>query len=180
MAGDLGPAVSGLVAKDALEGFHADVLELGDLPFPLGIEAAHELHGPVAPKGHAQGLHQLTHDGEGALVEVGVLVGVDVGGRLVHQPVERVELAQELIADGALVTDVELPLVLAPHVPVEPDCEPGMVAAHGSRVARGPAGDHQAGAGDDAAGVAVQDAAVHALGGAEVVGVEDDGLAHGI
>src|SRR5439155_25398739 len=83
-----------------------------------------------------------------------------------------------LLADGGQVAQVELALVLAPDVPVQADGQRRVVAAHGDRLGHGPACDHEAGAGDDAAGVALQDAAVDAGGGAEVVRVDDEVLVH--
>src|SRR5687767_5674215 len=95
-------------------------------------------------------------------------VGIDMGGHPAQQAMEFVQLSVELLAYGPNVVNVELPFVLAPDVPVQPDGQPRMVAAHGYGLMHGAAGDHEAGTGEDAASVAFQDAAVHTGGCTEV------------
>src|SRR5262249_50615308 len=71
-----------------------------------------------------------------------------------------------------------LALVLAADVEVQPDRQRRVVAAQGGGLAGGAAGDHEAGARHHAAGVALQDAAVDAGRGTEVVRVGDQVLFH--
>ena len=149
------------------------MLEVGHLPLPLGVEAADELDVSVPAHRHTQGLDDLTHDRQRPLVEMGVLVRVDVGGRPAKEPVEVVELAQDFSADGMLGAYVERPLVLAPHVPVQTDRQTGVVARHRRRLRTLATGHHEAGAGDDAVLVGLDHTTVDTCGRPEVVGVED-------
>src|SRR5918995_3644183 len=87
---------------------------------------------------------------------------------------ELVQLSVKLVAYGPRVVNVELPFVLAPDVPVQPDGQARMVAAHGYGLAHGASCDHEASTGDDATGVTLQDAAVDARGCTEVVGVNNE------
>src|SRR5918999_2106014 len=87
---------------------------------------------------------------------------------------ELVQLSAKLVAYGPRIVNVEHPFVLAPDSPVQPDGQLRMVAAHGNGLMHGPARDHETGAGDDATGVALQDAAVHAGRCTEIVGVKNE------
>src|SRR5262249_50813307 len=89
-----------------------------------------------------------------------------------------VELPVELIANRRQVARIELAFVLAANVPVQPDGQRRVIAAHGHRFGYGAAGDHEAGARHHTARVALQDAAVDAGPGTEVVGVYDKVLLH--
>ncbi len=85
---------------------------------------------------------------------------------------EGVELAGQLVADGAGVLERDALTVLAVEVPVQADAELGMLARQLRRLLPGPPGDHQARAGDDPVDMGVENAPVDALRGPEVVGVD--------
>src|ERR1051326_8703879 len=109
---------------------------------------------------------------------MGVAVGVDVRGHAAEQTMELVELPVKLVAHQRQIPEVKLTLILAPDVPVQPDGQSRLVAAHGNRLGDSSARDHEARAGEYAAGVTLQDAAVDAGRGAEIVGIEDEEFGH--
>jgi hypothetical protein len=96
-----------------------------------------------------------------------VVVRVEVRGGAAEQVGERVELAEHLALYGDGVGHVEVI-----EVPVQADRESGVLAGELDCASDPVALDHEARAGHDAVGVGLDDPAVDAVGGAEVVGVD--------
>ena len=179
MARDLGPAVRHFLAQHALQERRGHVLEVGDPPLPLRVEAADEAHPAIPAERDSERLHQLLEELDHTGLAVRVAMGVHVRRRAPHQLVEPRELAAKLVAHRALVPQIELALVLAPHVPVQAHGEVGMIARQRRRLLARPARHHEAGARDHTARVGsarmrLDNAAVDAGGRAEVIGVDDE------
>ncbi len=91
---------------------------------------------------------------------------------------EFLDLSAKLLLDGHCVVEIELPLVLTPDVPVQPDGEPRMLPAHGDRLRDRSSGHHETGAGDDPTGMTLNDAAIYPDGCPEVIRVDDQMPSH--
>ena len=111
-----------------------------------------------------------------------MLMRVEVRRCTPHQPLEPLQLAVDLgrhrrrvVRVGALVAKQPLTVAKLPlgQVDVQAQRQRGVPPGDGDRRLRSRLAHHQAGAGDDAVHVAVQDALVDAVGQAEIVGIDD-------
>src|SRR5205823_4594401 len=102
-----------------------------------------------------------------------VTMRIDVRGSAAHHAMKFIELAEEFVLAGLKILRVELALVLAPDIPVQADREIRICFAQLDRFAQRAAGDHEAGAGEHTLRVAIDNAAIDATRGTEVVGVDD-------
>ena len=89
-----------------------------------------------------------------------------------------VELAAKLIANGPEVACVELALVLAPNVPMQPDRKLGVVPTESDGFRNSLACDHEARARQHSMLMALHDATIDTRRCAEIVAVENKVLGH--
>jgi hypothetical protein len=136
-------------------------VEVADVPDPGGAakrDAVFAARGQEEPRGRGSAMY--------------VVMGVQVGREAAGQIAEGSELARQLPLKRAAVREIDRPAFRG-EVDVEPDAQARMPAGEPDRGARARPVDHQARAGDDAALVRPDDAAVDVLVCAEVVGVDD-------
>src|SRR5260370_36769784 len=104
---------------------------------------------------------------------MGVALRIDVGGPSAEQTVELFQLSAELIANLLCVAEIELTLIFSPNVPMQADGKRRVIAAYGHGLVRGSPGHHKACAGDDAMGMAVQNAPIHAPAGPGLIRIDN-------
>src|SRR5262249_9963326 len=178
VARDLRPAFGDFFAQQLLQEADADVLQIRDLPFPLGIEAANVTDPAIGPQRHSERSDPVAEERHQVLFTVNVAVRIDVRRRPAQKMMEGVELPVEFVLDRGHVRRMDVASVFATDVKMQAYRQGRVVLAPSDRLVHGPAGDHETRTGDDTAGVAFEDAAVDSRRGAKVVSVDDEISVH--